>query len=145
MMPKAKMSDNQWIRFIKEGRSSGMSDKDWCIMHDIHPSTLYKVIKRLRKKACEIPNHEETTVSLKQEIVEVASMDENGVITKPHLIESGKRTGNNVPALPSIDTFNAAEFEASVRIVMPSGVKVEMSNSANAATIRSILGVLQSV
>ena len=144
-MPKAKMSDNQWARFIKEGRSSGMSDKDWCIMHDIHPSTLYKVINRLRKKACEIPKHEETTVSLKQEVVEVASIGENGVITKPHLIESVPVPGNNVSALPSANTVNAAEFEASIRIVMPSGIKVEMSNGANAATIRSILGVLQSV
>ena len=43
-MPKAKMSDDEWINFLKDCRSSGMTDKDWCIMHDIHPSTLYKVI-----------------------------------------------------------------------------------------------------
>lgn len=52
-MPKPLMSDEEWFNFLKECRSSGMSDKDWCIMHGIHPSTLDKVINRLRQKACE--------------------------------------------------------------------------------------------
>ncbi len=144
-MPKAKMNDDQWINFIKEGRSSGMTDKDWCIMHDIHPSTLYKVINRLREKACVIPAHKETTISLKQEVVEVASIDRNGVITKPHAMEIRQEPVDNAPVLPIPDTIHQAEFEATVRVVMPSGAKVEMSNNANAATIKSILGALQTL
>ena len=144
-MPKAKMSDDQWMSFINECRSSGMTDKDWCIMHDMHPSTLYKAINRLRKKACEIPEHGDRTVSLKQEVVEVASIDDNGLITQPSIFEATSRPASN-PSTLSYDSFSASSsFEAAVRIVMPSGIKVELSNSTTAATIRSILGALQSV
>lgn len=143
-MPKPLMSDDQWIKFLQECRSSGMSDKDWCIMHGIHPSTLYKVIKRLRKKACEIPDHEETTTSLKQEVALVASIDENGVITKPQSFETELPSAKNTSMLP-LTLSIPEQLETTVRIVMPSGVKVELSNSANAATIRSILGALQTL
>ncbi len=144
-MPRVKMSDEQWFNFLKECRSSGMSDKDWCITHNIHPSTLYKAIKRLRTQACEIPEHTGPTVSLKQEVVQVASIDKNGVITKPNLPETEQRSNINVPVTPYLRTFDSGDLEATVRIVMPSGVKIEMSNRANAATIKSILDVLQSV
>lgn len=143
-MPKPLMSDDQWIKFLQECRSSGMSDKDWCIMHGIHPSTLYKVIKRLRKKSCEIPDHEETTTSLKQEVALVASIDENGVITKPQSFETELPSDKNTSMLPLTPSI-PEQLETTVRIVMPSGVKVELSNSANAATIRSILGALQTL
>ncbi len=143
-MPKAKMSEDQWISFINECRSSGMSDKDWCIMHDIHPSTLYKAINRLRKKACEIRDHEDTTISLKQEVVEVASIDKNGVITKRQQLEETPST-NNPQLMPYCDNFTDSIFEPTVRIMTPSGIRVDLSNSTNAATIKSILGVLQSV
>ena len=81
-MPSRKMSDEQWISALQECRKSGMTDKDWCAMQGMHPSTLYKAIKRLRKKACEIPARDQKAVPLKQEIVEVASIDENGVMTR---------------------------------------------------------------
>lgn len=144
-MPKPLMSDEEWFNFLKECRSSGMSDKDWCIMHGIHPSTLYKVIKRLRQKACNIPNHEGKTISLKQEVVEVASIDENGVMTKPQVQERMAPTDEKVQMFPFTPTATEPQLDATVRIVMPSGVKVEMSNNANAATIRNILGVLQTL
>lgn len=144
-MPKPLMSDEEWFNFLKECRSSGMSDKDWCIMHGIHPSTLYKVIKRLRQKTCNIPDHEDKTFPLKQEVVEVASIDDNGVITKPQVQETMPSTDEKIPMLPFAPTANEPQLDATVRIVMPSGVKVEMSNNANAATIRNILGVLQTL
>lgn len=144
-MPKAKMSDDEWITFLKDCRSSGMTDKDWCIMHDIHPSTLYKVISRLRKKACEIPTHENKTVSLRQEVVEVASIDENGVITQPSKIETVPAPSKSPSVMPYSNTTCVPAFETTVRVAMPSGINIGFSNSTNAATIRSILGALQSV
>ncbi len=143
-MPKAKMSDEQWIRFINECRSSGMSDKDWCIMHNLHPSTLYKAIRRLRKNACEIPAHEDTTISLKQEVVEVASIDEKGVITKTQPIEETPATNSHL-SMHYCENYSDSVFEITARILTPSGIRVELSNSINAATLRTILGALQAV
>ena len=144
-MPRALMSDDQWLEFLKECRSSGMTDKDWCIMHGIHPSSLYKAIRRLRKKACEIPAHGENTVSIKQEVALVASIDENGVITKPQPSDTSPLQVANTTMLPSTTSCSEHQLDATVRIFMPSGVRVEMSNNADAATIRNILGVLQTL
>ena len=144
-MPKRKMSDEQWISALQECRRSGMTDKDWCAMQGMHPSTLYKAIKRLRKKACEIPAHDPKVVPLKQEIVEVASIDENGVMTRPRQIETVPVPCKEQSVMPYDDNPAVSSFEATVRISMPSGIRVELSNSINAATIRNVLGVLQTV
>ena len=143
-MPRPLMSDEQWLNFLKECRSSGMSDKDWCIMHGIHPSTLYKVIKRLRLKACDIPDHEENVAPLKQEVALVASIDENGVLTKSQPSEAVSLPAPNA-SMPLTASCMEHQLDATVRIVMPTGVLVEMSNNANVATIRNILGVLQTL
>ncbi len=48
-------SDEKWLDMISECRSSGLSDKDWCMEHQIGISTFYYHVKRLRNKACSIP------------------------------------------------------------------------------------------
>lgn len=131
-------SDDEWVTLLQECRSSGMSDKEWCFVNNIHPSTLYRAIERLRKKACAIPAHTQICKPISQEVVEVASIDENGIISQPLQAKEGRATG-------AINTFENPVFESTVRITMPSGIRVELSNNINAATIRSILGVLQSV
>lgn len=144
-MPKRRMSDDQWISALQECRSSGMSDKDWCAKQGIHPSTLYKAIKRLQRKACDIPAHEPRTVSIVQEVVEVASADENGVLKPISQIETAPIQRQEQSVSAAINSLDDSSFETSIRISMPSGIRVEVSNNANAATIRSILGALQSV
>ena len=144
-MPKRRMSDDQWINALQECRSSGMTDKDWCAVQGIHPSTLYKAIKRLQRKACAIPAHEPRTVSVTQEVVEVASADENGVLKPVSQIETAQIQRRDQSISTSDNSFDDSSFETSVRISMPSGIRVELSNNADAAAIRNILGVLQSV
>jgi hypothetical protein len=40
-----------------ECRSSGLTDHEWCLQHDIKPGTFYNWVKRLRKAGCsELPN-----------------------------------------------------------------------------------------
>ena len=144
-MPNRKMSDEQWVSALAECRKSGMTDKDWCAMQGIHPSTLYKAIKRLRKKACEIPEREQKVIPLKQEIVEVASIDENGVMIGSHQIETMPIPCEEKSVMHYDVNPDSALFEATVRISLPSGIRVELSNSTNAATVRNVLGVLQTV
>lgn len=40
-------SDEKWLDLISECRSSGLSDKDWCMEHQIGISTFYYHVKRL--------------------------------------------------------------------------------------------------
>ncbi len=144
-MPKTRMSDDQWLEFIKECRSSGLTDKDWCMMHEIHPSTLYKAIKRLRKKACEPPTHFPKSTPLKQEVALIASVDENGILTPACTEEPQISSDIHQSTKTYVDSNDPSTLETTACITMPSGIKVELSNSASAATIRTILCALQPV
>lgn len=48
-------TDDEWLAIINQCRSSGDSDRIWCQEHHITLSTFYYQIRRLRKKACCIP------------------------------------------------------------------------------------------
>jgi len=67
-----RRSDQEWIDIIKECRNSGMSDKSWCELHQIHTSKFYYHVRRLRSQACELP---EVSYDLrhqpKQELVQI--------------------------------------------------------------------------
>ena len=70
-MPKKnpRRTDKEWLDLIQECRSSGLSDKCWCQEHHIHTSNFYYQIRRLRQKACEIPEPVHSSFSGKQEVV----------------------------------------------------------------------------
>ena len=69
-----KTADEQYA-LIMECRSSGLSDQQWCMQHDINPGTFYNWVKRLRKKACyDIPaaaGRAGLTSGVKQDVVKV--------------------------------------------------------------------------
>lgn len=69
-----KSIDEQYALVI-ECRSSGLSDQQWCMQHDIKPGTFYNWVKRLRQKACyDIPaatGRDALTASVRQEVVKV--------------------------------------------------------------------------
>ncbi|RXS75339.1 IS66 family insertion sequence element accessory protein TnpA [Blautia faecicola] len=44
-------------KLVTECRQSGLTDAAWCHEHGISPSCFYKTIIRLRKRACQIPDH----------------------------------------------------------------------------------------
>ena len=50
-----RRSQEEWIQLIMECRNSGMTDRTWCEQHGILVSSFYNAVKRLRKKACDIP------------------------------------------------------------------------------------------
>ena len=74
MRSPRKSADEQYA-LIMECRSSGLSDQQWCMQHDINPGTFYNWVKRLRRKACyDIPaatNRSGLTTPVKQEVVKV--------------------------------------------------------------------------
>ncbi len=138
-----RRSDDEWIRLLQECRSSGMTDREWCIVNSIHSSTFYRAIDRLRKKSCAIPAHMQVSKPIIQEVVEVASIDENGILSQP--IQAKEVITTDQSLSPFDTTFEDHVFESTIRITMPSGIRVELSNNTNAATIKSVLDALQSV
>ena len=55
-------SDHTWMDIISECRRSGLTDKEWCLQNNISIHSFYSAIRRLRKKACAIPEHTKASV-----------------------------------------------------------------------------------
>lgn len=72
MRAQSVKADEQY-RLIMECRSSGLTDHQWCMEHDIKPGTFYNWVKRLRKSGCkDIPAASRSRIaSRKQEIVQI--------------------------------------------------------------------------
>lgn len=71
MRAKAVTADEQY-RLIMECRTSGLTDYQWCIEHDIKPGTFYNWVKRLRQKgSVEVPLPAQSVKSARQDIVEI--------------------------------------------------------------------------
>lgn len=74
-MRNPRKSIEEQYALVIECRSSGLSDQQWCMQHDIKPGTFYNWVKRLRQKACyDIPaatGRDALTASVRQEAVKV--------------------------------------------------------------------------
>lgn len=63
-------NDEHWLNLITQCRTSGLSDRQWCIENGIPVSTFYYQVRALRKKACEVPKVADTAAQ-KQEVVQI--------------------------------------------------------------------------
>ena len=71
MRVKAAADDEQY-RLITECRTSGLTDYQWCLKHDIKLGTFYGWVNRLRKAgAYNIPNAAKFPKAFGQEIIRV--------------------------------------------------------------------------
>ena len=118
-----RRTDEDWLKLIQECRSSGLSDKYWCEQHHIHPSNFYYHIKRLRNKACDIPESAGSPLSQKQEVVPL-SFQESTVLPQTE-------------QLSSLETS-----ETAIRITLQ-GFQIEITNAAASETIFHTLSALQ--
>ena len=124
-MPKRnpRRTDNEWLALIQECRSSGLSDK--CQEHHIHTSNFYYQIRRLRQKACKIPDPPHSTLSGKQEIVQL-SFEEPAACLKPAQMEMDRTPDSAI-------TVTYHEFQ------------IGITNAASRETIFHTLSVLQNL
>ncbi|MBR6644082.1 MAG: IS66 family insertion sequence element accessory protein TnpB [Lachnospiraceae bacterium] len=118
-----RRTDEEWLNLIQECRLSGLSDKYWCEQHHIHPSNFYYHIKRLRNKACDIPEAISSPLSQKQEVVPLS-------FGKPTFLSQAEQSS-------SLETS-----ETAIRITVH-GFQVEITNVAASETIFNTLSVLQ--
>lgn len=120
-----RRTDEEWMNLIQECRTSGLTDKEWCREHQIHPSNFYYHIRRLREMACEIPESAAgSTHAGFQEVVPIA-------FEVPF------------PNSPKPDAgMNRQGFNTAIRITV-NGFHVEVSNHAAHETIATTLSVLQ--
>ena len=118
-----RRTDEEWLNLIQECRLSGLSDKYWCEQHHIHPSNFYYHIKRLRNKACDIPESINSLLSQKQEVVQLA-------FEGPIVLPQTKQLSSLEPS------------ETAIRITVH-GFQIEITNAAADETIFNTLSALQ--
>ena len=62
--------EDYWLELITQCRSSGLTDRQWCLENRIPVSTFYYHVRALRKKACTIPETVDASAQ-KQEVVQI--------------------------------------------------------------------------
>ena len=68
---RIKRTDQEWLDLIQECRTSSLTDKEWCEQQHIQRSNFYYHIRRLRKKACEIPDNPAPSCQEHHEVVAI--------------------------------------------------------------------------
>ena len=111
---------------IHECRTSGLSDKVWCEDHRIQPSNFYYHIRRLRAKACEITEHDDTVFNQQEQAVVPLSFSESATL-------DDHRNSN---------VTNSIHSEEVLTLQM-NGVQLGITNLAARETIANVLSVLQ--
>lgn len=115
-------SDQEWLALFQECRTSGMTDKDWCEMKGISPSSFYKKISRLRKKNYDILNVTKTSTRSVQEVVPLDIVDN---------LSSANECRNTISNQPT-------EFVPAV-VIHTKDLSIQISNNAAKDTILSTL------
>lgn len=125
-----RRSDQEWMDLIQDCRTSGMTDKAWCEEHGIQTSKFYYHIRRLRGKACVIP--ENALVPARQEHHEMVSI---------HFPEADSLQTMEEPVR------NAAGFyddQTAIRLSFH-GASLEITNHAAGGTIAAVLAALEEI
>ena len=125
------VTDDEQYRLIMECRSSGLTDYQWCLEHDIKPGTFYNWVKRLRQKGCsEIPPAGNGRTPAKQEIVKINFQEPSAPRLETEAIsESILYSASELSEIPVIELFL-------------SGVTVRIPQGTDAGFLEQVLKTL---
>jgi len=133
-MPKAKFkTDQEWLDVIQTCRTSGMTDKDWCLSNGISQTSLYRHINRLRKKDYAIPDHGWVQLDKGHEVVPV-EFDK---------IEELEQEYIRIPSEVRSDAGSVSETASSGVHVTAGKFRIDIDNDANTSVLQDTLRILQ--
>lgn len=131
-MANKRLDHNAIFQLIMQCRSSGLSDRQWCLSQGIPQSTFYSWLKKLRDQACfEIP---ESSTSI-----------EDSSLLSPQDVVQVKIIPDSPPELTSVPVKQFTETameEASITIHM-AGIQVGIKNSADPHLLADTLKMLR--
>ena len=130
MRAKPVTADEQY-RLIMECRSSGLTDYQWCLEHNIKPGTFYNWVKRLRQKGCsDITSAVHGRNPIKQEIVKINFQEPSAPRLETEAIsESIPYSASVVSEIPVIE-------------LLMSGVTVRRPQGIDAGFLEQVLRAL---
>ena len=119
-MRSTRRSADEQYKLIMECRSSGLSDQQWCLQHDINPGTFYNWVKRLRAKKCyDIPpatSQNGLTAAIKQDVVKVEILPDTSDQIHETAVTSQPVDAEQVHLQPLAAPIEISFNEAVVRI-----------------------------
>ena len=88
MGKRIQRSREEWFQIAMECRRSGLSDKDWCTVHDIGYEGLKSALKRLKKEGVSVPKRSEIksaeyfdlTAASRPEPVQIHLVPDNAIL-----------------------------------------------------------------
>lgn len=131
-MAKKHLDRDAIFELIMQCRSSGLSDRQWCINQGIPQSTFYTWLKKLRDKACyEIPKstnrNDETSQPSTQDVVQVKIV--------PDSMPSFNQAPNR--------SFTPDHFNDETITIHMAGIQVGIKNSADPHLLADTLKMLR--
>ena len=141
-MHQLNPTEQKWFTLIQEARSSGLSDKVWCLQNNVPTSTFYYHIRKLRNKVIDLPASRSTVIPEAHEIVRLEVLDEDMLPDAPSYKEESVVV-KNTPAM-ELDRSTIVSMDSgfSARIHMEN-VTVDIRNSASEQIIRSVISALR--
>ena len=128
-MRATRIPADEQYRLIMECRTSGLTDHEWCLQHDIKPGTFYNWVKRLRQAGChEIPTTSGHHSSRRQEVVKIE-------LTSPD-----KATGTLIPSFREPETCQMPDGTMELSIA---GTVLRIPNGTDPILLRQTLLILR--
>lgn len=131
-MKSKRVSCDEQMQLIMECRQSGLSDYQWCQMHDINPGTFYNWISRIKKQGITLPEssgrgrHASSTV---QEVVKLELIPEEKAVP-----------ANTIPSCNTYVPANDVAFEVVIH-----SATIRVFNSTDAQMLENLLRCLGGV
>ena len=130
-----RRSDAEWFSIITECRKSGLCDSEWCIQHDIPPSTFFCALKRLRNKAYAIPESAKTPdnylnldlTTSKQDVVKIDITEE---LVVPDTVTEIAQL--NTPVTSNLDNSHTIEISLGA-------ASIKLNNNADPVLLKQVL------
>lgn len=114
-------SIEEWKEIITTARTSGLSDKDWCLANDVSINSFYYNVRRLRRHACEVPETSGKHTSVPQAVVPLEIIDEV-----------------NSPEIELLSDRTATPININCK-----GISVSINNNASKDLITSVINALK--
>ncbi|MGL4344250.1 MAG: IS66 family insertion sequence element accessory protein TnpA [Cellulosilyticaceae bacterium] len=128
-MANAKLDLDKIFKLVMACRQSGISDRQWCIEHDIHPSTFYYWVKKLRNHACyDIPeNTYHTSIN-----------DSAPCIIKQDVVKVDLVSNEPIPSYASVQSMNSTPV-----VIQYQEANILIQDNFNPNTLKDVLRTLK--
>lgn len=112
-MKSKRVSCDEQMQLIMECRQSGLSDYQWCQMHDINPGTFYNWISRMKKQGITLPESSGRGRHASSPVQEVVKLE---LIPEENAVPATAISPCNTYAVANDVAFEVITHSATIRV-----------------------------